>query len=786
MSVKKRVARTAVLPLLALRGMVAFPQIRMYLDIGRQKSALAVANAMEADQLIFMVAQMEATDEDPGMDRLHTIGVVAKIRQVLRLPGEHFRILVEGLYRARVEDILQVEPFFQVEVKERLERRLCSSLQTEAAVRECRQYLDSYLHRMTRASEILNGTETPHTSDGGYLADYAAANLDISVEEKQVLLSEPVVSERLHHVTVILARECAVLDLEQKIHEQVQKQMDQNQKEYYLREQLRVISLELGGEDNPLEEAEEYRRKIRELSLDPDREDKLLKECGKLAKMPFGSHEATVVRGYLDTCLALPWNQITKDRLDLTHARKILDRDHYGLDKVKERIVESLAVRQLSEEMKGQVICLVGPPGVGKTSIAKSIAEAMGRRYVRISLGGVKDEADIRGHRRTYIGAMPGRILTAIQQAGAKNPLILLDEIDKMGSDFRGDPAAAMLEVLDSEQNYAFCDHYLEVPFDLSEVLFLTTANDIGAIPTPLCDRMEIIELSSYTAEEKFHIAKEHLLKKQAHRHGLTLRQLRITDTQLKEIIQGYTREAGVRGLERCLSRICRKAAKRIVSEETKTVTISSLEEFLGPVKYKEESSDRPQEEVGVVNGLAWTAVGGETMPVEVAILDGSGKIELTGSLGDVMKESARTAVSYVRSKASQWHIDTNFYKTKDIHIHVPEGAVPKDGPSAGVTMATALVSALTGIPVRQDVAMTGEISLRGRVLPIGGLKEKTMAAYTHRMKTVIIPADNASDLAEVEDAVRDHIHFVTARRLDTVLDTALTMPPQEGGMAAH
>ena len=577
----------------------------------------------------------------------------------------------------------------------------------------------------------------------------------------------------------MLARETDILELEQDIQEQVHESIDRNQREYYLREQMRAIASELGDGDNPLEEADELREKVKGFGLAREVEDKLLKECDKLAKMPAGSHEATVVRNYLDACLSLPWNVKSKDSLDLAAAEKVLNRDHYGLQKVKERILEILAVRRLTAGAKGQVVCLVGPPGVGKTSIAKSIAAAMGRKYVRVSLGGVRDEADIRGHRKTYIGAMPGRIMTAVRQAGTSNPLILLDEIDKMGHDFRGDPSSAMLEVLDTEQNTAFTDHYLEVPFDLSDVLFITTANDADAIPAPLYDRMDVIPLSSYTADEKFHIAKGHLLKKQVRQNGLTLRQLRISDDALRLMIEGYTREAGVRSLERSIGKICRKAAKILVSGQAKSVAVTpeNLKDYLGPRRFKEDVLQR-QDEVGVVNGLAWTAVGGETMPVEVAILDGNGKIELTGSLGDVMKESARTAISYVRSRAAEWHIERDFYKTKDIHIHVPEGAVPKDGPSAGVTMATAMISALTNIPVRRDVAMTGEISLRGRVLPIGGLKEKTMAAYTHHMKTVVIPAENEPDLAEIDNIVRENVRFVTADHLDTVLRAALVSSP--------
>lgn len=782
MGIKKRVARCATLPLLALRGLVVFPGMHLHFDVGRRKSILALNEAMGEDQLIYLVTQKDMAVDDPALDDLYEMGVVARVRQVLKLPGDNLRILVDVLYRAGVEQVEQTEPYLRVAVKERLERRIVGTLNAQAAMRECRTYFEEYAQLAHGLAPDVIATVSGE-QEAGFLVDYIAASLPLPVEEKQTILGMTAVEKRMEHLLALLERECEILRLEQDIHKRVHEQMDQNQKEYYLREQMKVIAAELGDDDNPVEESEEYRARIEALELPEETTQKLLRECAKLSKMPYGSHEATVSRNYLDTCLALPWNTATKDNLDLNAARRTLDRDHYGLDKVKERIIEALAVRRLSPEMKGQVLCFVGPPGVGKTSIAKSIASAMGRKYVRVSLGGVRDEAEIRGHRKTYIGAMPGRIINAVRQAGVKNPLILLDEIDKMGSDYHGDPASAMLEVLDSEQNFAFCDHYIEVPFDLSEVLFITTANTVDTIPAPLYDRMDVITLGSYTAEEKFHIAKEHLLRKQVRRHGLTLRQVRIPDEILRSIIEGYTREAGVRELERCIAKLCRKIAKKIVSGEAKSVTVGQLEEYLGPVKYKPESAPLA-EEVGVVNGLAWTSVGGETMPVEVAVLDGSGKIELTGSLGDVMKESARTAISYVRSHSAEWHIDSDFYKKKDIHIHVPEGAVPKDGPSAGVTMATAIVSALTGIPVRQDVAMTGEISLRGRVLPIGGLKEKTMAAYTHHMKTVIIPAENEADLAEVDGVVRDNVQFVTASHLDTVLHTALVERPESFGVA--
>lgn len=769
----KRVIQTATLPLMPLRGMVVFPGMLLHFDIGRKKSAMALHDCMEVDQTIFLIAQRELTEDDPGIEDLYATGVVAKVRQILKTSNETFRVLVEGLYRAKISEVVKAEPFFMVNVRERPEPTNLEPLHEEALIRECRARFAEYadIAQEDIAPDVMMGVAT--ACKAGYLADYIAANLPMPVEEKALVLHTLPVVRRMELLMSILSRECEVLKLEKDIHSRVQERMDQSQKEYYLREQMRVIAEELGDGDNPLEEAQEYEQTIRELHLEQEAEKALLKEVDKLAKMPPGSHEATVVRNYLDTCIALPWNKETKLRLDLHAARKVLDRDHYGLEKVKDHIIETLAVHSLSEEMRGQVLCLVGPPGVGKTSIAKSVAEATGRQYVRVALGGVHDEAEIRGHRRTYLGSMPGRIIRAVQQAGVKNPLILLDEIDKMASDYRGDPTSAMLEVLDAEQNNTFTDHYIDLPFDLSGVMFVTTANDADAIPGPLYDRMDILRLPSYTAEEKFHIAKGYLVKKQLKRNGLNGRQLRIPDATLRILIENYTREAGVRELERTIGRICRKAAKQLVAGECKSITVNDPEALLGPKKYRDDPT-AVKDQVGVVNGLAWTAVGGETMPVEVAVMDGTGKIELTGSLGDVMKESAHTAISYVRSCADQWNIDKDFYKTKDIHIHVPEGAVPKDGPSAGVTMATAIISALTGIPVKGDVAMTGEITLRGRVLPIGGLREKTMAAYTHHMKTVIIPEENTPDLAEVDTEVKNHVKFVPAAQLDTVLKTAL------------
>lgn len=779
MEIKKRIARVSELPLLALRGLVVFPGMVLHFDVGRKKSIQALNEAMADNQTIFLVTQRDMKDDEPNAEELYPIGVVAKIRQVLKLPGDNIRILVEGLYRARLQSILQTEPYYTAKTRECIEHHIADDFRKQALLRECRSGFETYAELAGKISpDVCMGVST--AEDISFLSDYIASNILLPPEEKQRILEKIHPEKRMEVLMVILERECSILSLEQGIHERVQSQIEQSQKEYYLREQLKAITQELGEEDNPQSEADDYRKRIIDLNIGGESEQKLLLECDKLFKMPPGSHEATVVRGYLDTCLSLPWNTCTKDNLDLKSAQKVLDRDHYGLVKVKERILETIAVRHLAKDIKGQVLCLAGPPGVGKTSIAKSIAAAMGRKYVRVSLGGVRDEADIRGHRRTYIGAMPGRIINAVRQAGTSNPVILLDEIDKMGNDFRGDPSSAMLEVLDTEQNAAFRDHYIEVSFDLSNILFITTANDVNAIPAPLYDRMEIISLPSYTAEEKFHIAKEHLLKKQVKRHGLTLHQIRISDDVLRLLIEGYTREAGVRELERCITKLCRKSARQLVDGSVKSIKFTPLllEEYMGPRKYKDDSI-LSKDEVGVVNGLAWTSVGGETMPVEVAVLDGNGKIELTGSLGDVMKESARTAISFVRSRTSDLFIEHDFYKTKDIHIHVPEGAVPKDGPSAGVTIATAIISALTGIPVRSDVAMTGEITLRGRVLPIGGLREKTMAAYCHHMKTVIIPSENEPDLVEIDDVVRDSLHFVTADHLDTVIQNALVAIPK-------
>ena len=773
MGMQKRVARATQYPVMALRGLVVFPDQSMTFEVAREKSVKALELAVNGDQCLLLICQKDMAIDDPTVEELYPMGTVARIRQVVKLPNDAFRIAVDGLYRARIREVIRTEPCLFADVRECLQRPILEPMLEKALVRECRTVFEEYVRLSGETPDAM--TKIMSIRRGSGLSDAITAALPAPFEEKQTVLEALSVEDRMEQLLKLLITEVDLLRLERGIEQKVQQAIDKNQRDYYLHEQMKAIADELGDNDSPMEEAEELRAKLKELSLPQATFEKLNKECDRLAKMPFGSHEAAVIRGYLDTCLELPWNRYSTEKTDLSRAKKILDRDHYGLQKVKERILELLAVRKLTDGTKGQVICLVGPPGVGKTSIARSIAESLGREYARVSLGGVKDESEIRGHRKTYIGSMPGRIVHAIQQAKTMNPLILLDEVDKLGNSYNGDPSSALLEVLDTEQNKAFVDHYLEVPIDLSQVLFITTANTAEDIPAPLYDRMDVITLSSYTAEEKYHIARKHLVKKQLSENGLTASQLKIREDALRLIIDGYTREGGVRQLDRLIAKICRKCAQQIVAQETETVTVTAktLKTYLGPRKFKEEATDRV-DEVGVVNGLAWTAVGGETMPIEVAVLEGSGKIELTGSLGDVMKESARTAISYVRSRTERWNIEKDFYKTKDIHIHVPEGAVPKDGPSAGVTMATAMISALTGIPVRHDVAMTGEISLRGRVLPIGGLKEKTMAAYRHRMNTVVIPKDNEPDLAEIDETVKSKLQFVTAKTVDTVVETAL------------
>ena len=766
-----------MVPMLALRGLVLYPNMILNFEVAREKSIKALEVAMKSyNQQIFLVAQKDIRVDDPNADDLYKVGVVAKITQILRLPGNHLRVLVEGIFRAKTEDIIAAKPFWLVEVEQidcdKPKEKDAPLL--EAWIRRVKEQFEEYCMLSPKVpQEMITQIITEHNPH--LLVERIVGNLPFEADVKQSLLEQSDPLKRLEMVSKLFEQENNILVLENEIYDKVKEQIDKGQREYFLREQMRVIAQELGEDDNEDNELEEYYKKIRALKLSDEATEKLIKEVDRLSKMPSSSPEANVIRTYLDTCLELPWNTYSKQKPDILKAQKILDKDHYGLDKVKERILEIIAVRQLNPDIRGQIICLVGPPGVGKTSIAKSVARSLGRKYVRISLGGIKDESEIRGHRKTYIGSMPGRIINAMKLAGTKNPVILLDEIDKVGNDFRGDPASALLEVLDSEQNVAFRDHYIELPFDLSDVLFITTANTTDTIPAPLYDRMDVITLSSYTREEKFQIAKRHLWSKQVKKHGLTAKMVHITNDALYQLIDHYTREAGVRTLERTIAKLCRMAAKKIVSGESEKVsfTVKNLEEFLGPKKYKTEKAS-VTDEVGVVTGLAWTSVGGETMPIEVAVMDGTGKLQLTGNLGDVMKESAQAAVSYIRTRSHLWKIDSEFYKKKDIHIHVPEGAVPKDGPSAGITICTAIVSALTEIPVRHDVAMTGEITLRGRVLPIGGLKEKTMAAFRYGVKTVLIPKDNEPDLAEVDPVVKDAIRFVPVDSMDSVLQEAL------------
>ncbi len=770
------------IPLVALRGLVLFPKMILHFDVGREKSIRALNAAMKEGNQILLTAQKDARKDELEENGVYMTGVVAEIRQILRSGEDGLKVLVEGKFRARINHILQTEPFWNVVAEEAPLKTpaIRSKAMEEALLRVVKDSFEEFCYQMPKMPKEIF-MNVMGSSDPLYLSEFIPSNLPLKVADKQRILEEDVLSKRLRLLAQAMERENEVLSLEHDIYDKVRESMDKSQREYYLREQLRVISEELGEEESVADEAEEYCRRIDELNLPQEVAEKFYSEANRLAKMPPNSHESSVIRGYLDLCLELPWNISTQDKIDIAKAKAQLDRDHYGLAKVKERILEMLAVRKMAPDIKGQIICLVGPPGVGKTSIAKSIAKSMGRKYARISLGGVRDESDIRGHRKTYIGAMPGRIINAIKLAGSKNPLILLDEVDKLGGDYKGDPSSALLEVLDAEQNDTFRDHFVEVPFDLSQVLFITTANDAGMIPAPLLDRMEKIELSSYTREEKFHIAKEHLIPKQLHRHGLTARLCKIDQTAIYSLLDHYTREAGVRTLEREIACLCRKAAKQIVSGEKKRVVVTekTLLDWIGPKKFLPETIGAVNE-VGCVNGLAWTSVGGELLQAEVAVLEGSGKIELTGSLGDVMKESARIGVSLVRRISKQYRIDPDFYKTKDIHIHFPEGATPKDGPSAGVTIATALVSALTNVPVRREVAMTGEISLRGKVMPIGGLKEKSMAAYRAGMKTVIIPQKNQPDLAELDQEVREAISFVPAESIEQVLKAALVAPCEE------
>lgn len=781
--------KNMIMPCIPTRELVVFPGMVVHFDVGREMSIKSIKTALDSDGYVFLAAQKDFSVEKPMRQDLYKIGTVAKVQQIIKTPNGIYRCLVEGIQKGRLVDFYVHGDHYETEIKKvsNYSREKLDENEMIAICREIKDVFDEYSRVVPRMpNEIYN--QVVSSNDPKDLFEAIAFNITLPFDDKQSLIEAATAGEKLAILLSILSREIDVLSLERQIHEQVRSAIEDNQREFYLREQIKVLQKELGsvtGEEASDEnEIQNYYDKIKASGASEEVTDKLNSEVKRLSRMSMSSQEAVVIRNYLDTCLALPWNVYTKDRTDIKKAEHILDKDHYGMKRVKERITENLAVRCLTPEIKGQILCLYGPPGVGKTSVGKSIAKALNRKYVRVSLGGVKDESDIRGHRKTYVGAMEGRIISAIKHAGVKNPVILLDEIDKMSNDFRGDPSSAMLEVLDSEQNSSFRDHYIELPFDLSDVLFVTTANSLDTIQPPLLDRMEVIELSSYTREEKFNIAKLHLIPKQLKKNGLKASQMKITNDGIYALIDGYTREAGVRKLERFIGSLCRKAAKEIVENQAVKVIFkeSNIEKYLGHKKYLPDLASK-EDQVGAVNGMAWTSVGGVLMPLEVLVLDGKGKIELTGSLGDVMKESAKIAVSYCRSVAEKYGIESDFYEKKDLHIHAPEGAVPKDGPSAGVTMVTALVSALSGIPVRADVAMTGEITLSGKVLPIGGLREKTMAAYKAGIKTVIVPKANIGDMDEIDDAVKLNLEFVFAEKIQDVLEVALTSLGKESNV---
>ena len=762
---------TMNIPVIALRGLTVFPDLTLSFDVEREISIYALDSAMEGDRTIFLVTQREIATTAPTEEDLYTVGTVCRILQILKTSETSVRVIVEGQQRARIHRLWQNKPFLQANV-ELLEEDFPGRMtpRMEALIRQTYVIFGEYKELVPNLTDDFVSAVLDCRDPG------IAQNINLRHGDRQRILEELNPTKRLRLLNEILAHEVEVISLEVELEQKVRSRVAQVQKDMILREQMKVLKHELGDE-----EIEEYTEKIEKLKLPEEIHSKLIKEVDRLAKQPYGSAEASVIRNYLDVCLEMPWNKTTKDRADVAKARAILDKEHFGLDKVKERILEFIAVQQINPDAKGKILCLVGPPGVGKTSIAISVAKAMNRKLTRLSLGGVRDEADIRGHRKTYIGAMPGRIIDALSRSGSMNPLLVLDEIDKLASDMRGDPASALLEVLDSEQNYAFRDHFLEIPVDLSKVMFITTANTLDTIPRPLLDRMEVIELSSYTDEEKLEIAKRHLLPKQLKEHGLKRAQLHVSDGAIRATISGYTRESGVRVLERQLGKLCRKTAMRLVEEDVKRVSITekNLSDYLGTVRYTPGVHSK-QDEVGVVNGLAWTEVGGEILEVEVNVMDGSGKLELTGNLGTVMQESAKAALSCLRSRTEALHLEKDFYKTKDIHIHFPEAATPKDGPSAGIAITTAMLSALTGRKVRRDVAMTGEVTLRGRVLPIGGLKEKTMAALRNGIKTVIIPRENEKDLNEIDQTVRKALHFIPVESVDAVFAAALVPESRE------
>lgn len=761
-------------PLLPLRGLLVFPSMVLHLDVGREKSIEALDKAMLEENHILLVTQQDAQIEEPTQMDLFSVGTIAKVRQMLKLPNGTVRVLVEGINRASILDLTENETFYEANVEE-FSDEIEVDQNMEALMRSVLDHFEQYLRYSKKLTPETFGT-VEDIEEPGRLADTIASHLPLKLTDKQAILECASVKERLEKLLSLLHNEKEILQLERKIHAQVKKQMEQAQKEYYLREQMKAIQKELGDREGRSGEVEELREKLTNMMAADTVKEKIEKEIDRLEKTPTTSAEGGVIRNYIDWLLDLPWEYQTEDRLDINVAEQVLDEDHYGLEKVKERILEYLAVQQMVKKMKGPILCLVGPPGVGKTSLAKSIARSLNRKFVRISLGGVHDEAEIRGHRRTYIGALPGRIIQGMKTAGSANPVFLLDEIDKMSSDFRGDPASALLEVLDPNQNSTYSDHYVEIPYDLSKVLFITTANTMYSIPRPLLDRMEVITLSGYTELEKEQIAINYLVVKQLEEHGLTNEMLTFESDAILGIIRHYTREAGVRSLERAIGTICRKAAKQLVSGQIDKLVVSrdNLAELLGPEKFHYRQKEE-QDQVGLATGLAWTEVGGDTLAIEVTLLPGKGKLTLTGQLGDVMKESAQAAFSYVRSKARELGITANFYEENDIHIHVPEGAIPKDGPSAGITIATALVSALTNVPISSKVAMTGEITLRGRVLPIGGLKEKSLAAHRAGIEHVIYPFDNQKDIVDIPPSVKDDLTFTPVSHLDEVLKIALT-----------
>lgn len=761
-------------PLLPLRGLLVYPTMVLHLDVGREKSVHALEKAMVDDHYICLATQKEVGINDPSEEDIFEVGTLSKVKQMLKLPNGTIRVLVEGISRAKILQYMENEETFlvRIEIKEDKEE---ANTEERALMRMLLNHFEQYI-KLSKKITAETFASVTDIENPGRLADIIASHLSLKIKEKQEILETFDVKERLEKMIQFINNEKEILNLEKKIGQRVKRSIERTQKEFYLREQMKAIQKELGEKEGKFGEVETFKEKIEKANMPERVKETALKEVDRYEKVPATSAESSVIRNYIDWLLSLPWHEETTDNLDIKNAQKVLDADHYGLEKVKERVLEYLAVQKLTKSLKGPILCLVGPPGVGKTSLARSISKALGRNFVRISLGGVRDEAEIRGHRRTYVGAMPGRIIQGMKKAGTINPVFLLDEIDKMSSDFRGDPSAALLEVLDPEQNSTFSDHYIEETYDLSKVMFIATANSIATIPGPLLDRMEVISIPGYTEVEKLHIAKGHLLPKQLKAHGLEKGRLQIRDEALLKLIRTYTREAGVRGLERQISNLCRKAAKLIVMEDRKRIIITekSLEEFLGKPKFRYGQAEL-QDQIGAATGLAYTTAGGDTLSIEVSVVPGKGKLTLTGKLGEVMKESAQAAFSYIRSRAAELNIDSEFHEKNDIHIHVPEGAIPKDGPSAGITMATALVSALTGRAVRKEVGMTGEITLRGRVLPIGGLKEKSLAAHRAGLKIVIIPKENEKDLEDIPESVRNDLTFIPVEHLDEVLKHALT-----------